>query len=141
MKIIIAGSRDFGKCTCGRLTGALTFHKPDCGFRSHQDLLYAAMDKIRELRLSHDDEVEVVSGTARGADTMGELWAVERDLTVHTFPANWDKFGKSAGYRRNEEMAVFADAAVVFWDGASRGSEHMINLARKHGLIVKVIRF
>jgi hypothetical protein len=81
---------------------------------------------------------EVVSGTARGVDQLGELWAKQHSIPVKRFPANWDKFGKSAGYRRNEEMAQYADALVAIWDGYSRGTSHMIDLAKQLGLKVHV---
>jgi hypothetical protein len=56
-------------------------------------------------------------------------------------PANWDEFGKSAGYIRNAEMAKYADACVIFWDGISKGTKHMINLANKEGLKLKIIKY
>ncbi len=83
----------------------------------------------------------ILSGTARGADLLGEQVADELGIPVETHPAEWDRFGKSAGYRRNELMATKADAAIIFWDGESKGSKHMIDLALKHGLIVLVIPF
>jgi len=75
---------------------------------------------------------EVVSGAARGADTCGEEWAAKHGLPVKQFPANWDKYGKSAGFKRNKQMAEYADAAVLFPGGA--GTDSMFELARKHGL-------
>lgn len=81
---------------------------------------------------------EVVSGTARGADSLGEKWANDHRIPVKRFPADWDTFGKSAGYRRNEEMARYADALIALWDGESRGTKHMIDIARSKGLSVHV---
>lgn len=81
---------------------------------------------------------EVVSGTARGADRLGEAFAVGRWIPIKRFPANWDKYGKSAGYIRNTEMADYADALVAVWDGKSKGTKHMIDIATKKGLIVYV---
>jgi hypothetical protein len=78
----------------------------------------------------------VVCGKARGADTLGELYARENDLELFEYPANWDKFGKSAGYKRNEEMAQNAEALIALWDGESRGTKHMIDLANKYNLTV-----
>ena len=57
------------------------------------------------------------------------------------FPADWDKYGKKAGYIRNKEMARAADACVVFWNGQSKGSKHMIDIAKKHGLQLRIIRY
>lgn len=81
---------------------------------------------------------EVVSGTARGVDRLGEIWANANQIPVKRFPANWDEYGKSAGYLRNAEMAKYSDALVALWDGKSKGTEHMINLARKEGLPIHV---
>lgn len=81
---------------------------------------------------------EVVSGKARGVDTMGEQWAKENNIPIKEFPADWKKFGKKAGYIRNTEMADYADALICVWDGASKGSSHMINIAKEKGLRVFV---
>ena len=81
---------------------------------------------------------EVVSGTARGVDKLGELYGELYDLPIHRFPAQWNKYGKSAGYLRNEEMADNADALIAIWDGKSRGTMHMITIARRKGLVVHI---
>ncbi len=83
----------------------------------------------------------VLSGTARGADRLGERYASERGIAVERFPAQWDVYGKRAGYLRNQEMAGQADCLVAFWDGSSAGTGHMIDLARRQGLQVVVVRF
>ena len=83
----------------------------------------------------------VISGHARGVDLAGEQWALERGIPVECYPAEWDKYGKSAGYRRNEVMADRAEALVAIWDGESRGTGHMIEVAERKGLLVKVYRF
>ena len=82
----------------------------------------------------------VLSGTARGIDRMGERWAAERNIPIERYPADWDRYGKSAGYRRNVEMACRAEALVAFWDGKSRGTENMIEIARKWELWERVWR-
>ena len=80
----------------------------------------------------------VISGGARGADSHGEEVARRKGWEILRFPAQWDKFGKSAGYRRNEEMAEHADALIATWDGLSPGTRHMIETARKKGLRLHV---
>ena len=115
MKVIIAGSRNF------------------------ED--YDTLKKVCDFMLSRQDEVEIVSGAAKGADTLGEIYANEKGYPIKQFPANWKQQGKRAGYLRNEEMADYADALIAFWDGESKGTEHMINLAKKRGLKVKVHKF
>lgn len=83
--------------------------------------------------------IEIVSGTARGADELGEKIAHACQVPCKQFPADWDTFGKAAGYRRNEQMANYADGAIIFWDGKSRGSFHMGQLAIKHGLDLWIV--
>jgi hypothetical protein len=81
---------------------------------------------------------EVVSGTARGVDRLGEKWADENGLSVTRFPANWDTHGRRAGYLRNEQMANYAEALLALWDGESKGTKHMIDIAVAKGLRVFV---
>ena len=87
------------------------------------------------------DDITIVSGTAKGADKLGELYGKQNDYPIKKFPADWDAFGKSAGYRRNVEMAEYADMLIAFWDGKSKGTEHMINIAKERNLIVKIQGF
>lgn len=81
---------------------------------------------------------EVVSGVARGVDSLGERYAYERKIQIKRFPADWDKHGKAAGPIRNIEMANYAEALIAIWDGKSRGTKHMINEAKKKNLKVFV---
>lgn len=85
-----------------------------------------------------DDEITVFCGKARGADTLGEQYAKEKGYNIEYYPAEWDKLGKKAGIIRNEEMAKNADALVAFWDGESRGTKNMIELAKKYNLKIRV---
>lgn len=80
----------------------------------------------------------VVSGCARGVDTLGEQYAQENNLKLYKFPADWSTYGKRAGYIRNAEMADNAEALLAVWDGNSRGTKHMINTAIQKGLEVHV---
>lgn len=80
---------------------------------------------LDEIGLTHQ-EIEIVSGLARGADTLGEEFAYDFNIRFHPFPADWDKFGKAAGYIRNGEMAQVSDYVIAFWDGKSRGTKNMI---------------
>lgn len=84
---------------------------------------------------------EVVSGTARGVDTIAENIAATKGYPVKLFPADWDKYGKPAGAIRNKEMADYADALIAVWDGESKGTRHMIetmNRANKPVLLYLV---
>lgn len=133
VKVIIAGSRGFNdykhlesKC-----------HKV---FYSLSNEYYVLSGHIKE----DVPNIEIISGTAKGADTLGEQFASNYGIKVKRFPANWDAYGKSAGYIRNEQMAKYAvsdggyGVLIAFWDGKSRGTKHMIDLANKHGLTVYV---
>jgi predicted Rossmann fold nucleotide-binding protein DprA/Smf involved in DNA uptake len=81
---------------------------------------------------------EVVCGGAKGVDSIGEEWALIYGLPVVKFPADWNKYGLSAGPRRNRQMAEYAEALVAVWDGKSPGTKNMIDVARELGLTVYV---
>ena len=85
-------------------------------------------------------KVIIVSGHAAGADALGERYAKERGFLLETYPAEWEKYGKSAGPKRNHRMAEVANALVAFWDGKSRGTKNMIDLANMKGIPVKIVR-
>jgi hypothetical protein len=83
---------------------------------------------------------EVVSGIARGVDKLGELWGEKHRITIKKFPADWKGLGKSAGFKRNIQMADYADALIVIILNNSNGSEHMLSEALKRNLRVYVHR-
>ncbi len=114
MRLIIAGSRDF----------------------DDYEMLKLRLDEI--LR-NTSEPIEVVSGTCKGADLLGERYAEERGYVIKRFPVDWDKHGKKAGYLRNLEMAEYGTHCVVFWDGYSAGTKMMIKLAEEKGLKTRVI--
>lgn len=113
MKLIIAGSRNFTD--------------------------YALVEKtIAKMNIEIS---EVVCGKARGADTVGEDWALAHQVPVKYFPAQWDLYGKAAGAIRNAEMAEYGDYLLAFWDGKSRGTKNMIETMKKlgkHGMVIKI---
>lgn len=116
-RVIVAGSRDF------------------CDY----ELLESKLDKL--LARYDPQDLTIVCGEARGADSLGKRYAEEHGISVKSFPAEWERYGKSAGYKRNVQMAENADALVAFWDGKSRGTRHMIDIAIDHGLQVRIIRY
>lgn len=72
---------------------------------------------------------EIVSGTANGVDKTGELYAVENNINIKQFKADWKKHGKAAGPIRNLEMVEYADCGIFIIDNFSSGSMHcMINM-------------
>ncbi|MEM9450537.1 MAG: DUF2493 domain-containing protein [Cyanobacteria bacterium P01_E01_bin.6] len=117
IRCIIAGSRSFG----------------DYG------LLKSRCDRIFSNTSLSD--LEIVSGTANGADKLGERYAQERNIPIKLMPADWSNHGKRAGPMRNQAMAKYATHAVVFWDGRSRGTKNMIELADAKGLNYRIIYY
>lgn len=111
-KIIVAGSR---------------------GFSNYKFLV----EKLDHLLKNVNDEIEIVSGTARGADQLGERYAIERNYKIAYFKPDWS-IGLSAGYKRNEDMAKYANACVVFWMNNSKGSKHMIDISQKYNLKLRI---
>ena len=105
MKLIIAGSRSF----------------------NDRNLLFRTVDNLREkYHIS-----EIVSGTARGADSFGEEYGFENSIKVTEFSAEWDRYGKSAGVYRNKQMGDYADICICFYDGGSPGTKNMISVMKK----------
>lgn len=125
LRVIIAGSRDF----------------------NDYDLLKKSAIDIINKKTMLPDLSRIVSGGARGADTLGERFANEMGLEITRFIPDWDGLDKRAGYVRNAEMAKFAvqddndGMLIAFWDGKSKGTKHMIDLANKHGLEVHIVNF
>lgn len=82
---------------------------------------------------------EVVSGTARGVDQLGERWARENGIPIIYFPADWQKYGKKAGYLRNLDMGHYGDALIACWNG-SKGTAHMIDIMSNFGKEIYIKR-
>lgn len=82
---------------------------------------------VEAVQRSGFEVTEVVCGMAIGVDKLGEQWAIANSIPVKEMPANWNAHGKAAGPIRNRQMAEYADAAVIVWDGESNGSRNMIN--------------
>lgn len=108
MKVIIAGGRDFTN--------------------------YALVETA--IKVSGFEISQVVSGKAKGVDTLGEVWALANNVPVEAFPADWSQHGRAAGPIRNREMAEYADALIAIWDGESKGTANMIQQARNKKLDV-----
>lgn len=82
----------------------------------------------------------VVHGNAAGADRIAHQEAQKLGLLVEPHPADWEQHGKSAGPKRNREMArLGADLCIAFWDGSSTGTAHMMDKAREQGIPVEVV--
>jgi hypothetical protein len=83
---------------------------------------------------------QVITGGARGADQLGYRWAWKHQVRHQLFRADWERFGKSAGMRRNHQMAQAGDVLVACWDGQSPGTAHMIQCMEQLGKPVVVVR-
>jgi len=108
MKLIIAGGRDIWV---------------------RYDEMFSIIDKLGILY----DIQEIVSGCASGIDSCGIEFADEYGIRIKRFPADWTKYGDFAGPRRNREMAVYADALLLIWDGKSKGSKNMLSRMKGMG--------
>lgn len=95
------------------------------GSRSITDKYYKQL--LTAIEYSKFEITEVVSGCAIGVDKMGEKYARCNDISVKQMPADWNKYGKSAGPIRNKQMADYTDAAIILWDGKSAGTSNMIS--------------
>lgn len=82
---------------------------------------------------------EVVSGGAKGPDTLGEVYAEYNEIPYTRFIPDWDGLGKKAGILRNVEMGNYADGLIAIWDGASKGTKHMIDYMHELEKPVKVL--
>lgn len=82
--------------------------------------------------------IVIVSGGASGADAIGERYAKENGFRLEKYPTDWNKYGKSAGPKRNEEMAKICDYAICFWDKKSLGTKSMIKFAKKYQKPIRV---
>lgn len=123
-RVIIAGGRDF----------------------NDYDLLVEKVDYFLSTAISQGYKIIIVSGTAKGADKLGEQYAKEKGYEIAYFPADWAANGKRAGYLRNQEMAKYAKeqghgALIAFWDEKSKGTKHMIDIAKKDNLHIRVVNY
>lgn len=84
------------------------------------------------------NQIIIVSGGAKGADALGERYAGDNGFKIERYPAHWDKYGKAAGPIRNKYMAERADYIICFWDGKSRGTKSMINIAKYYNKPLRI---
>lgn len=89
-------------------------------------------------RMRKENEIIIVSGCANGADAIGERYAEENEFKVEKHPADWKTYGRSAGPRRNKQMAEISDCVICFWDEKSKGTKSMIDYAKRCNKPVKI---
>lgn len=83
----------------------------------------------------------VISGAAQGADLLARRFANENNIALKEFLPDWDKFGKSAGFRRNRQIIEHCDECIAFWDGESRGTKNSIDVAYELQKPVHIVKF
>ena len=120
MKVIVAGGRDF----------------------KDYELLKCTLDNFQH---EYGNITEVVSGTAKGVDKLGEQYANENNITIKRFVPDWQGLGKKAGFVRNRQMGDYANehngVLVALWDKQSKGTKGMINYAKQIGLKCVVVYY
>lgn len=114
-RVVIAGCRDYDDYTEAK---------------AYIDLCLSEIKK--------KNSIIIVSGCASGADAIGERYADENCIKVEKYPADWKKYGRSAGPIRNRQMAEISDFVICFWDGKSRGTKSMIECAEECGRPIKI---
>ena len=97
------------------------------GSRSFDDFNRLSFMVVELLKITKLSEIIIISGGAKGADSLAERFAKENKIPFTLFKAKWDLYGKKAGILRNEEMGRFSDLLLALWDGESKGTKHMIN--------------
>lgn len=105
------------------------------GSRDYPDMqvVESFVENLYQGRTERGIEYIIISGGARGVDTVAQNTAIRLGMKVEIFPADWENEGKKAGYLRNIKIVEAADYIVAFWDTKSKGTKHTIDLAKKMG--------
>lgn len=114
-RVIVAGGRDF----------------------NNYDLLKQKLD----IYLANLNNIVIISGKAEGADRLGEEYAKENNYKLVMYQADWNTHGKAAGPIRNKQMAEYGEYLIAFWDGKSKGTKNMIEVAKELGLKIKIVMY
>ena len=119
-KVIIAGGRDF----------------------DDYEYMSTKLDELfKDQNVFNNKVIKVISGMAKGADTLGIRYADKHKLTKILFPANWKEYPCIAGFLRNNDMLSIATHLIAFWDGKTSGTKHMIEIAKMKGIPVWVFEY
>ncbi len=133
VRIIVAGGRDF--CTDD---DGVTYPM------DHPEIVVAHSRITQVVTRFNPEDIEVVCGLAPGGDTVGEMWAHKWRIPVKYFPAEWryrGVYNPAAGLQRNHRMGGYGTHCISFWDGASTGTGHMIELCPKYDIELRVLRY
>ena len=83
----------------------------------------------------------IISGGASGVDTHAKIYAKRNNIPYVEYPANWDKHGRSAGWKRNNQMAWENQQACVlaFYNGESAGTAHWFKITAELKMPLRII--
>jgi len=95
----------------------------------------------REMEHYKESVSLIVSGGAKGADSLAERWASENGIMTKIFLPDWEKHGRAAGFLRNKDIVKEADVVLAFWDGQSKGTQHSFKLAQEMNKQIKIIKY
>lgn len=107
-RIVIGGSRDY----------------------RDYDRFCALIDECLE-KLNIKDEIQILSGHCSGTDALAERYAAQRGFRLEIYPAQWERYGRAAGPKRNEQMVLQSSLVIAFWNGASKGTKHLLDCAAR----------
>lgn len=98
-------------------------------------------DLMKEVLNAYTDIDTIISGGAKGADSYARYYATVNDIKLIEFIPEWDKYGRSAGFKRNKLIIESCDTCLAFWDGKSKGTLSSINLAKKLNKGLRIIKY
>ena len=119
-RVIIAGGRDFN---------------------DYEYMSTKLNELFKDQNVFNNKAIKVISGMAKGTDTLAIRYADEHKLTKILFPANWKEYPRIAGFLRNNDMLSIATHLIAFWNGESSGTKHMIEIAQMKGIPVWVFEY
>lgn len=100
-------------------------------FADYEQLTRIAREYWYNDSLQQTNVTEVVSGGAKGADSLGARWAREYYVKLTEYLPDWDRHGKRAGFLRNEDIVKNSDFVLAFWDGVSKGTANSLSIAKR----------
>ena len=112
-----------------------------CGSRTITDKnwIYSQIESYWYEHLACYSDPIMIEVGARGVDLIARSYAIDNEWEIEEYPAEWDKYGKSAGYIRNDIMVKKADEVLILWDGTSKGTKHDIDLCKKYNKPHKIV--
>ena len=103
------------------------------------DKMKSILDVFVGIHLEKD--ICIVSGGAKGADSLGEEYARKNNLEFLCFMPEWGKYGKVAAFLRNKDIVKASDRVVAFWNGKSAGTKHTLDEARRSDIPSYIVNF